>query len=42
MHQMRSMGGLLQRELAKIAGVPVIGIHFEVGKFNLKEKKLNK
>ena len=33
MQQMRSMGGVLQRELAKIAGVPVIGIHFEVGRF---------
>jgi aspartyl-tRNA(Asn)/glutamyl-tRNA(Gln) amidotransferase subunit C len=31
MQQLQSMSGVLQRELAKIAGVAVIGIHFEVG-----------
>lgn len=30
MLQMRSMSGVLERELAKIAGVAVTGIHFEV------------
>jgi predicted nucleic acid-binding Zn ribbon protein len=30
MQQMRSMSGVLERELAKIAGVAVTGIHFEV------------
>ena len=28
--QMRSMGGVLERELARIAGVKVDGIHFQV------------
>ncbi len=28
--QMRSMGAVLERELARIAGVKVAGIHFEV------------
>ena len=28
--QMRSMGGVLERELARIADVKVAGIHFEV------------
>jgi hypothetical protein len=28
--QMRSMSGVLQSELAKIAGVKIAGIHFEV------------
>ena len=28
--QMRSMGAILERELARIAGVEVAGIHFEV------------
>ncbi len=32
MEQMLSMGGVLERELAKIAGVQVRGIHFEVRK----------
>ncbi len=32
LQQMRSMSGLLQRELGKIAGVTVTGIHFEVGR----------
>ncbi len=30
MQQMCSMSGVLQRELAKIAGVAVTGIHFEL------------
>lgn len=30
MQQMRSMSSILERELAKIAGVKVTGIHFEV------------
>jgi hypothetical protein len=30
MQQMQSMSGVLQRELARIAGVAVSGIHFEV------------
>jgi hypothetical protein len=30
MQQMESMRGVLERELAKIAGVVVSGIHFEV------------
>lgn len=30
MQQMRSMGEVLQRELGKISGVAVTGIHFEV------------
>jgi hypothetical protein len=34
LQQMRSMSGVLQRELAKIAGVAVVGIHFEVGQLS--------
>jgi predicted nucleic acid-binding Zn ribbon protein len=30
MRQMQSMSGMLERELGKIAGVAVSGIHFEV------------
>ncbi len=30
LQQMQSMSGVLQRELGKIAGVAVTGIHFEV------------
>jgi len=30
LEQMRSMGAVLERELAKIAGVRIAGIHFEV------------
>ena len=30
MRQMVSLRGVLERELAKIAGVPVSGIHFEL------------
>jgi len=30
LNQMRSMGAVLERELAKIAGVKIVGIHFEV------------
>ena len=30
LEQMRSMGAVLERELAKIAGVKIAGIHFEV------------
>jgi hypothetical protein len=33
MQQMQSMSGVLQRELGKIAGVAVTGIHFEVKSF---------
>jgi hypothetical protein len=32
MRQMVSLRGVLEREMAKIAGVPVSGIHFEVKK----------
>jgi len=31
--QMRSMSAILERELAKIAGVKIAGIHFEVKRF---------
>ncbi len=31
--QMRSMGAILERDLAKIAGVRIAGIHFEVKRF---------
>jgi len=31
--QMRSMTAVLERELAKIAGVKIAGIHFEVKRF---------
>lgn len=34
MQQMRSMSEVLRRDLAKIAGVAVTGIHFEVGRFS--------
>jgi hypothetical protein len=30
MRQMTSLSGTLKREMAKIAGVPVAGIHFEL------------
>lgn len=30
--QLRSMGGVLQNELARIAGVPVCAIHFDLRK----------
>ena len=30
MQQMKSLGGTLERELARIAGVPVATIHFEL------------
>ena len=30
MQQMRSMSGMLEREMARIAGMPVAGIHFEL------------
>jgi predicted nucleic acid-binding Zn ribbon protein len=33
LQQMRSMSGVLERELAKISGVAVTGIHFKVGSF---------
>jgi hypothetical protein len=32
MRQMVSLGGVLQRELARIAGLPVAAIHFELKK----------
>lgn len=32
MQQMKSLGGTLERELARIAGVPVATIHFELKK----------
>lgn len=36
--QMRSMGAVLERELAKIAGVKIAGIHFEVKKVQLEKR----
>jgi hypothetical protein len=36
--QMRSMGAVLQRELAKIAGVKIAGIHFQVKKFRPEKR----
>ena len=36
--QMRSMGAVLQSELAKIAGVKIAGIHFEVKKFRSEKR----
>ena len=30
MRQMISLGGMLEREMARIAGMPVAGIHFEL------------
>jgi hypothetical protein len=33
--QMRSMRGVLESELAKIAGVKIAGIHFEVKRFRI-------
>ena len=32
MRQMMSLGGVLEREIARIAGLPVAGIHFEMKK----------
>jgi hypothetical protein len=32
MRQMMSLRGVLEREMAKIAGLPVAGIHFELKK----------
>ena len=36
--QMRSMGPVLQSELAKIAGVKIAGIHFQEKKFRSEKK----
>ena len=36
--QMRSMGPVLQSQLAKIAGVKIAGIHFEVKKFRSEKR----
>jgi hypothetical protein len=36
LQQMQSMSGVLQRELGKIAGVAVTGIHFEVRSADMK------
>jgi len=36
--QMRSMGAVLERELAKIAGVKIAGIHFEVKRFRPEKR----
>jgi hypothetical protein len=38
--QMESMRGLLERELGKIAGVAVSGIHFEVKGLREKSSKV--
>jgi hypothetical protein len=35
LEQMRSMRGVLESELAKIAGVKIAGIHFEVKRFRI-------
>jgi hypothetical protein len=32
MRQMISLGGVLEREMARISGVPVAAIHFELKK----------
>src|ERR1700722_9653644 len=37
--QMRSMGAVLERELAKIAGVKIAGIHFQVKGFRPEKKR---
>jgi hypothetical protein len=37
--QMRSMGAVLERELARIAGVKIAGIHFEVKRFRVEKKR---
>ena len=36
--QMRSMGSVLESQLAKIAGVKIVGIHFEVKKFRSEKR----
>ena len=40
MHQMESMRGMLEKELGKIAGVAVSGIHFEVKGLRKKSSKV--
>jgi hypothetical protein len=37
--QMRSMRGILESQLARIAGVRIAGIHFEVKKFGSKTEQ---
>jgi len=37
--QMRSMGAVLERELARIAGVKIAGIHFEVRRFRPEKRR---
>ena len=37
--QMRSMGAVLERELAKIAGVKIAGIHFQVKGFRPEKRR---
>ena len=37
--QMRSMGAVLERELARIAGVKIAGIHFEVKGFRPEKRR---
>jgi Dna[CI] antecedent, DciA len=36
--QMRSMGAVLERELGKIAGVKIAGIHFEVKRYRPEKR----
>jgi hypothetical protein len=36
--QMRSMGSVLESQLAKIAGVKIAGIHFEVKKYRPEKR----
>lgn len=36
--QMRSMGSVLESQLAKIAGVKIVGIHFELEKFRSEKR----
>jgi hypothetical protein len=38
LEQMRSMGSVLESQLAKIAGVKIAGIHFEVKKFRPEKR----